>query len=315
MAAIAHEIKGHQDQLRTLIEDLSDHPVGRSYLFCGPEGVGKKKVALALAQFLLCSAHKKPCGVCGSCQRLHKLAHEGLLLIEPQQNLIKIEESRKVLDFLRLKGLSQYRVVIIDEVQFMNPAAANSLLKILEEPPEDVFFFLISSSPNSVLSTIKSRALKILFRPVPIEEIKKDSAYPEWILNSCRGRFSNLMQKLHSEDRQKMKSYAEELKKFLLDSEVLLSPHWRDEFKDKSILSERYQLWLELLRDAIWLKNDHGSDLLHPDLKEVTQSLTQLSQSVLDLGFRKVIVFIKDLSIHRDPVLMSEEFIVEMSRA
>lgn len=312
MAALIREIKGHQEQIRTLIHEFSNHPVGRTYLFAGPEGVGKKKTALALAQFLLCEKDNRPCGDCGSCHRVEKNSHESLFIVSPQVNGIKIEDSRNILDFLRLKSLSRFRVVIVDEVQTMNPSAANTLLKVLEEPPENVFFFLITSSSASVLATIRSRSMKIPFKPVPVEEMTGGASTPMWVIQSSRGSFSKMAEKLHSGDRTQMIQWAQDLKDFLTDPDILLQSQWREDVKDKSLTADRYRFWMEVLRDVIWIKKGFSQNLLHADLQATLNHLVSFEDEILDLAFRKIFGFYQDLNIHRDPVLSTEQFIVEM---
>lgn len=281
------------DILNILKQDFSQNPVGRSYLFTGPAGVGKKKSAQAMAQFLLCQKYPNVCGACPSCLRVEKSAHEGLLMIEPTGAQIRIEEARHILDFLSLQSLSRFRVVIINEAHRMNAAAANSLLKVLEEPPADSFFFLVTSTPSMMLSTLRSRSLRVHFKP-------------------------GAMRKAVDQGAEEFIQWGEELLRFFNDPELLTSTGWRDQLKDREVFAHRLSFWMELIRDALVLKNndlsseDSADFILHKNLQKLLAQLRSLSREKLLMAFDRLLTCERDLVFNRDPVLMSEEFIVEM---
>lgn len=119
--------------------------------------------AIQLAKALLCHAlpaDGQPCGKCASCRKLAAGNHPDLQLILPRGASVKIDQTR---DMQYLANLEAYeggrRVVIIHQAHTMPPAAANSLLKILEEPPEGLFFILTAPLGDSLLETILSRVV------------------------------------------------------------------------------------------------------------------------------------------------------------
>ncbi|MDZ4660524.1 MAG: DNA polymerase III subunit [Pseudomonadota bacterium] len=156
----------HKTQLLTLHQENRLHPV---WLFFGPEGVGKKHLALGLAQAFVCEK-KTGCGECGPCLRIYNRQSESLLLIEPTGESIKVEDAHEVIRFLSLKSLGHSQVVIIDGVENLTTQAANTLLKSLEEPPANNFIFLISSNLSAVLPTLRSRSQILRFRPLSEKE-------------------------------------------------------------------------------------------------------------------------------------------------
>ena len=122
-----------------------------AYLFVGPPGVGKMTTALALSHQLLGS---------------EKAQHADLMVLNPDKGSIKIEAIRDLIQKVSFQPLEGNRVVVIfDEAEKMTLGAANALLKVLEEPPSYVLFVLISSTPDSLPATIRSRCQKVLFRP------------------------------------------------------------------------------------------------------------------------------------------------------
>lgn len=149
--------------------------LAHAYLFLGPEGVGKESVARALAAALNCTQplpEWDACGECPSCKRLAASTHADFLVIRPtshdRQPQIKIEQIR---EFRRLTAYPPleggWRVALIKPGEDMHPAAANALLKTLEEPPARHLLILSAASERELFPTIVSRCQKFLFSPLP----------------------------------------------------------------------------------------------------------------------------------------------------
>ncbi len=161
------EIKG-QDAALTLLQAVLDKRPSHCYLFCGPEGVGKKKAAVATAQYLNCphatDAHDA-CDRCPSCLKIAHNEHPDVLLIEPDGASVKLEQVQNLTNLTALKSFEGgWQIIIINEAHLLTPPAANSLLKILEEPKEKTVFILITSKLEYILPTIRSRATIIKFQ-------------------------------------------------------------------------------------------------------------------------------------------------------
>ncbi|MDO8644421.1 MAG: AAA family ATPase, partial [bacterium] len=138
--------------------------IPQSLLFYGPEGVGKKTAAKLLVQTALCEEKtgEKPCHVCSSCVRLMSNNHPNCHLLAPEGTSHKIETIRQLLHLLSFKPYEEGSLfVLIDEAEKMTEAAANALLKTLEEPPPFVIFILITGVPGMLPATILSRCQKI----------------------------------------------------------------------------------------------------------------------------------------------------------
>lgn len=162
MAQIISQLVGHRNQWDQVKKIISSDLQSGSFLFSGPEGIGKRKMAQALVQYFLCDMNMG-CGECGSCRRVENETHESLLLIDQDADIIKMDDVSKVKDFLRLKALGKFRFIIINNAHRLNIPASNALLKTLEEPPEGVYFILVSSRISGLLMTIKSRCRLIPF--------------------------------------------------------------------------------------------------------------------------------------------------------
>ena len=176
-----------------LIRLIKTRRIPASLLFAGEESVGKKQFALEVAKSVLCVSPKESqsCETCKSCVRAATFrfpksddrdAHKKVIFSENPDLGIVIPYNRYILvDAIRnLEREANFRpfeasarFFIIDQADKMNEAASNALLKTLEEPPPTSFIFLITSRPDSLLQTIRSRCQILRFEPVPTDRIEK----------------------------------------------------------------------------------------------------------------------------------------------
>ena len=175
---------------RALQQDRLPHAI----LFSGPAGVGKEAMAMELAKAIFCKTDgERPCDECSNCHRIQAFQHPDFTFLFPS-SAKSIDEERAVLDSLSrdayrrdkpwaaptigieqirelrrqatIKPLEGRRLVIIAEAERMTIPAANSLLKLLEEPPETMHLILTAAKINSMLPTILSRCQQIRFGPL-----------------------------------------------------------------------------------------------------------------------------------------------------
>ncbi len=148
---------------------LTSGRIAHAYLFRGPEGVGKKLFAAAMAKALNCrvSGPGSACGECFSCKKFTSGNHPDYIVESPEKGAIKIARVREVCESLSYPPYeSDTRVVVMEDVHTMRQEAANSLLKTLEEPPKDNVIILTADISRSVLTTISSRCQVIPFFPL-----------------------------------------------------------------------------------------------------------------------------------------------------
>lgn len=174
-------ILGQREPKRRLRRLLETDRLPHALLFSGPEGVGKRRTAEALAATLLCSspAAGHPCGTCESCRAFSRGIHPDFFFVVPEAvgkgaRSIRIEAMRALGSALaRPPELAPRQVALIDDAQRMNEAAANSFLKTLEEPTGDVVFLLVTGMRAALLDTIVSRCLEIPFGPLALPELSE----------------------------------------------------------------------------------------------------------------------------------------------
>lgn len=150
-----------QETQRQLQSSLQNNNLHHAILFYGKQGVGKRTLVTEFANTLLCqSTGNTACGQCKSCQLIAAGAHPDLHFIEPEKQ-IGVDEIRTATNKLTASSHQmQAKVLIIESAHQMTVAAANSLLKTLEEPTNDTYLFLLTDKLDTLLPTIKSRCYK-----------------------------------------------------------------------------------------------------------------------------------------------------------
>lgn len=157
---------GQEQAKRMLERPLSSGRLAHAYLFRGPDGVGKKLAASLTAARLNCAGPDRggACGACASCRKWLSGNHPDIVVVSPENGSIKIDRIRELCRSLSYPPYeSGLRVVIIEDVQAMTQEAANSLLKTLEEPPEQNLLILTAEPSRELLPTIISRCQVIAF--------------------------------------------------------------------------------------------------------------------------------------------------------
>jgi len=171
---------GHHRLVSLLSRAIAHGTLPPSLLLAGPAGVGKRRVATAVAAAVNClqprqsAEHERDaCGECAACRKIERGVHPDVILVEPgDTGTIKIEQVRDVIDRAGYRPFEgRRRAVIIDEADATVPAAQNALLKTLEEPPSASIFLLVSSLPDALLPTVRSRCPRLRFGPLSAAEV------------------------------------------------------------------------------------------------------------------------------------------------
>lgn len=176
-------IVGHRQLLHLLSRGVSRGTLPPSLIFEGPDGVGKRLAATALAQMLNCETPASPansdglpidaCGRCRACLRIARGSHSDVLLLAPgDTGHINIDQVREAIDRAAFRPFEgRRRVVIIDRAEALLGPAQNALLKILEEPPSASVFVLVTAQPDMLLPTVRSRCPKLRFGPLSTADV------------------------------------------------------------------------------------------------------------------------------------------------
>jgi len=172
------DVIGHARLVELLRHACARDRVPQSLIFAGPEGIGKRVVATALAQAVNCPRRKDGdgCGTCATCRRIAAHRHSDVTWVEKgDEASIKIKTLReRVLDSIGYRPFeARRRVYVIDPADEMTVEAQDALLKTLEEPPSAAMLVLISAYADTLLPTIKSRCRRLRFGPLAESDVAR----------------------------------------------------------------------------------------------------------------------------------------------
>ena len=301
-------IKGQDKAINLLQSILRNNRLASAYLFCGPEGVGKRMVANTLAKTINCQeASTDSCDKCASCLKIEKNQHPDFHYIGGLNNedsaggsAIKIEEVRQLQKEINLKPYeARKKVFIIDQAHHLTQEAANALLKVLEEPPQNSLIILITSQPEKLFKTIISRCQLIKFACLK-REVLQQALIKDYSLDSSQAHFLAYFSEGRLGYALKLKESSLYKEKNALMDNYLAGPKSRQDYSlapDKDNLRRDLNLLAVWLRDIYLIKTGIAhSELVNLDRKdqllkvmhrysfsELQDALNYLSQSLLYL--------------------------------
>ncbi|MDF1524279.1 MAG: DNA polymerase III subunit gamma/tau, partial [Trueperaceae bacterium] len=168
------QVVGQEHVLDVLAAALRRDAIGHAYLFSGPRGVGKTTTARLLAMAVNCETDdpgERPCGACESCRLVQEGRHPDVTELDAASNN-SVDDVRDLREKVRLASLrGGRRVWVLDEAHMLSRAAANALLKTLEEPPAGLVFVLATTEPEKLPPTVLSRCQHFRFRRLTDEQI------------------------------------------------------------------------------------------------------------------------------------------------
>ncbi|MEM9490587.1 MAG: DNA polymerase III subunit [Myxococcota bacterium] len=199
------DIRGQSRAVAQLRRALSADRVAHAYLFCGPAGSGKYTTGRALAAALNCL--NAPGEGCGRCVHCHKIAED----IHPDVQTLQRQGAAQIIPIATIRsqviptlGMAPHegaaRVFLIEEANALQGAAANALLKTLEEPPARTHFVLATTAPEQLLPTIRSRCQRINFAALPVELRAELAAGDDDSAEQVMDHIATLHRAIHSSD-------------------------------------------------------------------------------------------------------------------
>ncbi len=276
---------GNDAAVSLLRAHIAQGSLRQAYLFCGPEGIGRRTLALRLAQAVNCLNPPQAgdlCGVCRSCRLIAEMRHPDLDIVAADQRggVLRVDQIRELQHRLSLAPYEgHYRIALILRFEEANLNAQNALLKTLEEPPRRVILLITAQDREQLLPTIVSRCEVVRLRPLAvsalaqtlIEEQRADPTLTAQIARLAAGRPGIALRMLSnpSLQREQLRIIEEHLS--LLNSSPLdrfaLAEQLAKE-RSKAEIHSLIENWLALWRDVILCAHDHQQHLTYSDFSE-----------------------------------------------
>ena len=313
------------EQWSQLQSRIATGRMAHGLLLTGPVGVGKRDFANAFARSILCrqpSANHHACGSCDACLLVKAGTHPDFLTLSPPEDKtqILIDQVRELCRSLVLKShAGGYKIAILVPADQMNTAAANSLLKTLEEPTDNTLLILISERPARLSATIRSRCQQLRFPAPPPEQgeawlAHNEATDPALLLRLADGAPLRALTLAQDDTLARRHDWLNELLKVRrgqLDP-VRLATEWSSD----ALMRPLY--WMgSYLMDAIRLKTGQSDSIKNIDLEDKLQVIADLYSpqelhKLLDHAWQNLRQA-QQSSVNRQ--LLLEEILIEWSRA
>ncbi len=333
-----------KDILRRMLEKQR---VPRSLLFAGIDGVGKKQFALELAKSFVCLnlQNGEACGECAACRRADDFnfpkpddrdAHKEVVfskfpdigLVIPYNKNILVDAIRNLEKEANFRPYeAKARFFIIDDADKMNDAASNALLKTLEEPAPTTYLFLITSRPDSLLQTIRSRCQMIRFAPIEANRIKEkivatekfSPVDAELVARLSAGSIGHALKFDLEKFRTKREAMLNALQSLAGKPNYLPLLKTGEEMNDAKNKDD-YEFSLEILQTLIhdiWILM-HGANeqtLVNIDLKPILKKLSEMTESKQLAAWLKEIETLREtLAVNVNRKIATDALFVGMAK-
>jgi DNA polymerase-3 subunit delta' len=335
--AMPWDLIGHRWAVDVLRQHVVSGRMRHAYLLTGPEGVGKRTLALRFAQALSCSsppAAGEMCGTCRACRLIPRQVHPDLHVIMrgEGETLIKIDAIRALQRYLALAPLEgRWRIALLVGIHEASQEAQNALLKTLEEPAAQVILLLTAATMESVLPTIASRCEVIALRPLGREELaeglgaRDGSAEDARFLSAVAGGRPGVALRLAAEPGR-----LERRARLLDDLQLLLASNRVDQFayvhdlvasgREVELETKRretievLETWLSLMRDAMLRAHSAEISLDNPDREADLARLRGISPEGLVRAVRAVEAALDTVGKNANLQLTLETLVLDLPR-
>ncbi|WP_101772561.1 DNA polymerase III subunit [Peptostreptococcus faecalis] len=251
-------ILGNESAKNKLATAIKSNKITNAYMFTGPEGIGKKKIAEKFASELIKI-------------NIENSSDYNLIEAKSGENSIKIDQIRNLNTSINLKPYSDYKVYLINDAEKMTVQAQNALLKTLEEPPAYGIIILVTKNDQALLETIRSRCIEIKFAPLSNQYIKNilidrgvDESQATMVSVFSKGSASRALEMSESQDFNELRLEVENFLEMVIIEknrfEVTRMSEYLKKYNDK--INEIIELLKVYIRDAILLREGVDESLL-----------------------------------------------------
>jgi DNA polymerase III subunit delta' len=282
------DLLGHEWAVNLLREHVARAEARHAYLITGPRGVGRRSLALRLAQALNCMqplAPGEPCLKCRICTQIEHMQHPDLFVVQADQEggTLKVDQVRELQRSLSLHPYeAHYRVALLLRFEEAHPSAMNALLKTLEEPAVQVILLLTAQSAESLLPTIVSRCEVLRLRPLPLEQTRR-GLQERWevppekaqlLAHISGGKPGYALRLFQEPERLEQRHlWLNEHMRLLAASRVERFAFAESLSKDRDALRDVLYAWLSFWRDVMLTTSGASAPLVNLDYQAEIESL------------------------------------------
>ncbi len=292
---------------------------------------------LALADYVGDAREAVPCGQCPQCLRVVQGVHPDIRIIGVgtgddegvNRRDIRIEQVREIEAFLNLTPYEgACKVVIVDGAELMNTAAANALLKTLEEPPQESLLLLLTANEDALLPTIRSRCSALYLKPMPKSVLQErltrdyaaDPETAERVARLSRGCFGQAVRALQDSqaleqrnaDLERLQQVCEGGLDIRFDYAAEVATHFG---RDREAARELLYLWLRWWRDLLLVKEGADEYLHYADQANILRlQATQLSTADVVAFIKRLNRTLEALDANANPRLALESLVLGLPR-
>lgn len=281
---------GHEWAVDLLKEHVTRQRPRHAYLITGPQGIGRRTLALRLAQAINCLQPPAPgemCGVCRACTQFERQMHPDLAVVQAEKEggTLKVDQVRELQHSLALAPYeARYRIALLLRFEEANQSAANALLKTLEEPPVQVILILTALDAELLLPTIVSRCEVLRLRPAPtgtvwqgLSELRQLESDTAALLAQISGGRPGYALRLHDnpELQEQRTTWLDEHADLLRLNRAGRFDYAENLAKDRDLLRSAITTWLTLWRDVLLQASSATVPLTNPDRAEEIEALAR----------------------------------------
>lgn len=257
---------GRENIARLFENSIKNDRLSQAYIITGEKGMGKKTVARYIASLILCESHTA-CGKCPSCMSMQKGSHPDLVFLKRDEDKasLGVENVRAVkTEVYTRPAMSDYKVILVEEMHLATTQAQNSMLKMIEEPPERVVFLMLANTMSPILPTIASRSVITELSPLGTDVLKRISPDSDYEIGMCGGNPGRLLKLSGDEDYREMRDTVSDAFFGALSAEPY-APYESASVLDKikSDKEEIFSVMLSLSRDIYMQKT--GLEIINKD--------------------------------------------------
>ncbi len=267
----------HEKLMDTLLSSVRENANANTYIFEGAQGLGKHEAALLFAKSLVCTnVSQAPCCDCPACSEAQSGSHPDIVFVngEKDKATIGVEPIRDMITECLIKPFyNRHKVFIINDGDSLTVQAQNAFLKLIEEPPQYAVFIIVSTNAQSLLETVRSRAVTITFTPVSDSDIRNyiEAKYPDesrldFLVKYSMGIPGYVDKIIEREDFDVLREEVLNLVPRLLSKNKAHAfdvAEFIDSHKDSA--AEIYDMMLMYLRDAIIYASGRPDKIINTD--------------------------------------------------